>query len=106
LANTGLAWQIESESIPVQGRYGQGVIACKLKGEEEIVGCLFGKPNQQGLVHFQKSAAKTVRVDVIPVSKRNVRGKPAFTLKDGESVYQITRILDDIEFWEKRVSSD
>lgn len=101
IANNGLAWRIDAASIPAQGRYGQGVISCKLKEDEEIVGCMYGKPNQQGIVHFQKGAAKPIRVDVVPTSKRNVRGKQAFALRDGDSVYKLTPIQDEIDFWKK-----
>ncbi len=106
VSNNGLGWRFDAESIPVQGRYGQGVIACKLKEDEEIVGFLFGKPSQQGIVHFQKGAAKSVKVDLVPVSRRNVRGKTALPVKEGDEVYQLTPIIDEIDFWEKCAKPD
>lgn len=99
LANSGAGWRIKSDTIPLQGRYGQGVIACKLGEGEEIVGCLPGKYTQSGVVHFHKLAARLIRIDAIPVSRRNVRGKPVVPVREDDNVYYVTPISDELDFW-------
>lgn len=104
VAVDGSAWRMKGEDFPVQGRYGQGVIAVKMKAGGRLAGCLAGKPNQTGLLHFQKGASKTIRVDEVVLGKRAAAGKPlgAAPLKPGESVLSITTIEDGLQFWEKR----
>ena len=53
LSANGLGWHFTCDNIPKQGRYGQGIIACKLKAGDEIIGILLGKNTQQGILHYQ-----------------------------------------------------
>ena len=70
LATNGKGWRIDAGDFPIQGRYGQGVTLCKLEPGVKLAGVLAGKRTQSGLVHFKIAAAKSVRVDEIPLGKR------------------------------------
>ena len=64
---------------------------------------MIGKNTQQGIVHFHKFASKLVRVDTIPLSRRNVTGKLVFAIRDDDMLYHLTSIHDGLPFWKKKV---
>ena len=99
LSANGLGWRFTCDNIPKQGRYGQGIIACKLKSGDEIIGVLVGKNTQQGILHYQRLASRLVRVDEIPVGRRNSAGKPAVPKKDNDALFAITPIWDGLKIW-------
>lgn len=99
LATDGTGWHFDEKSLPKQGRYGQGVIACRLGADVELVGMMVGKNTQTGVVHFQKAAARYIRVDAIPKTRRNSSGKPAMEVKEGDEIYTIAPIWDELSFW-------
>jgi DNA gyrase subunit A len=101
LASDGTGWHFDEKSLPIQGRYGQGVIACRLNADVELVGMMLGKNTQTGVVHFQKAAAKYIRVDAIPKTRRNTAGKQAMQIKEDDEVYTIAPVWDELAFWEE-----
>ncbi len=99
LASNGLGWRAPMSDFPLQGRYGQGVIACRLPKGARLVGGLFGKKNQTGTVHFQRAASQMIRLDEIPLGKRAATGKPAVAVKQGDSILELTVPMDCLNVW-------
>ncbi len=102
LSSDGLGWRIAEDEFPVQGRYGQGVIACRLKGTSLLTGMIYGKKTQSGIVFFKKAAAKTIRLDVIPGVKRGLAGKPAVEVKAGDEIVRTAMAADALSYWERK----
>jgi DNA gyrase subunit A len=102
LASTGDGWRIKTKEIPSQGRYGQGIIVCKSKGEIELIGTLLGKNTQSGVIHFQKAASRMIRIDEIGLCRRNTMGKPAIQVKPNDSVFCLSSIWDGLAFWKEK----
>jgi DNA gyrase subunit A len=90
LASDGNAKRVHMAQFPLQGRYGQGVVAWKLAGDVRLMGLAVGKPNQEVTIHLAKIAAKRVRLDDAPVRTRPSNGKPVVDLKDGDRVVAFT----------------
>ncbi len=100
LASNGQGWRILVEDFPQQGRYGQGVIACKLPARTDLVGALVGKKTTSGWIHLQVLAAKQVRLDEIPSGKRGGAGKELVPVKAGDVALGFSAPFDSLEFWE------
>jgi len=84
LNNIGVAKRVKMNQFPVQGRYGQGVIAWKLGKDEKLVGMAHNKPNFEVSVHLAKLAAKRVRLDDAKVRTRPSNGNSVIdNLKEG-----------------------
>ncbi len=94
VASSGMSWRIELDNFPVQGRYGQGVIGCRLEKGVELIGVVFGKKNYQYTLKFKKAAAKTYRGDEIGISKRAGRGEQLVKLIAGDRVEKIVKSSD------------
>lgn len=86
----GKGWRIPSSDMPRQGRYGQGVIACRPDKFGGVAGFLYGKPAQTGFLHLAQSVSKSVRVDQIPAGKRQSAAKDVITVRPGDRVTGIT----------------
>jgi len=99
LARDGCAWRVAVEEFPLQGRYGQGVIACRLGQGVRLVGGMFGKPTQGGILHYEKAAARATRLDETPLVKRASAAKPIFPPKAGDVVLSWTPAQDGLVFW-------
>jgi len=99
VASTGQAWRMAAEDFPVQGRYGQGVIACRPGKGVKVVGEMAGKKTQSGTVHFEHAASQNIRMDEIPLGKRAAASKGAIPVKAGDALIQLTVPLDGLAFW-------
>jgi DNA gyrase subunit A len=99
LASNGQAWRIPAEDFPVQGRYGQGVIACRLSAGVKLVGEMSGKKTQTGTIHFERAASQTIRLDEIPLGKRAGTSKNSIPVKAGDAIIQLTVPVDGVAFW-------
>lgn len=99
VASNGQAWRMPVEDFPIQGRYGQGVIACRPGRGVKVVGEMVGKKTQAGTVHFERAASQNIRMDEIPLSKRAATSKAAMPVKAGDAVIQLTVALDGLVFW-------
>ena len=102
LATNGTAWRVATNEFPVQGRYGQGVLACRLTKEVRLVGGMTGKRTQSGTIHFEKAASLSIRLDVIPLGKRAAAGRPAVEVKAGDSIIELTIPKDWVALWSKQ----
>ncbi len=99
VTSSGLAWRIAAEDFPVQGRYGQGVIACRLSPGVKLVGEMSGKKTQTGTLHFERAASQNIRMDEVPLGKRAVTSKNSIPVKAGDAIIQLTAPVDGLAFW-------
>jgi DNA gyrase subunit A len=97
LANDGMGWRMAGTEFPRQGRYGQGVAACKQVKGSQINGLLIGSRTQMGIIHLEKSPARQIRLDVIPAAKRSRAGHEVVELKSGDAVVGITPMEGSLE---------
>lgn len=103
-SSDGKVWVIPFEEFPLQGRYGQGVTACKLSSEDRIRGALAGKKTQAGIVHFKTAASKSVKLGEIPTVKRMRSGFDWGMIKDKDKVVGLTEIQESAGSGNKRES--
>jgi len=97
ISSDGKGWRMKEEVFPVQGRYGQGVITCKLKPGSNIVGLAAGKKNHQLALHLKKAAAKIIRMDDIQSGNRATVGKTILEIKSGDAIERIVSIYESID---------
>ena len=102
LASNGKAWRLARAEFPLQGRYGQGVIAGKLLQNAKMVGLMVGKKTQNGLAEFQRAAAKTIRLDEIPLGKRTTFGQEAVLVRDDDMIIGLLLTYDTLGIWEAK----
>ncbi|HMD90821.1 MAG TPA: DNA gyrase subunit A [Anaerolineaceae bacterium] len=105
LASNGKAWRLVKDEFPVQGRYGQGVIAVRMLKNVELVGLMVGKKTQNGVVEFHRAAAKTIRLDDIPIGKRASTGQEALPVKDDDEIIGLIPTYDTLGIWESKTLS-
>ena len=98
----GKAWRLPTAQLPVQGRYGQGAIACKPQPGAELVSLAYSHPGQEFVIHLKDATNKVETIDAIPAGRRQSTGKPLVTLKPGDQVTGLTMIEDGMAYWEKR----
>ncbi|MFA5836661.1 MAG: DNA topoisomerase (ATP-hydrolyzing) [Bellilinea sp.] len=98
----GKAWRLPTAQLPVQGRYGQGAIACKPQLGAELVSLAYSHPGQEFVIHLKDATNKVETIDAIPAGRRQSTGKPLVTLKPGDQVTGLTMIEDGMAYWEKR----
>ena len=98
----GKAWRLPTAQVPVQGRYGQGAIACKPQPGAELVSLAYSHPGQEFVIHLKDATNKVETIDAIPAGRRQSTGKPLVTLKPGDQVTGLTMIEDGMAYWEKR----
>lgn len=96
----GRGWRIASSEMPRQGRYGQGIIACRPEKFGGVAGFLYGKPSASGYLHLAQSVSKTVRIDQIPAGRRQSAAKEVLAVRQGDRVTSITALdlgAEDVE---------
>ncbi|MHB0967270.1 MAG: DNA gyrase/topoisomerase IV subunit A [Bellilinea sp.] len=98
----GKGWRLPTAQLPVQGRYGQGAIACKPQAGAELVSLVYSHPGQEFVIHLKDAANKVETLDAIPGGRRQSTGKPLIALKPGDQVTGLTLIEDGMAYWEKR----
>lgn len=87
LASDGRAKRISPLEIPLQGRYGKGVITWELSKGQRLVGSALGKENMTVGIQLRKMAARSLRLDEVPLRKRTaVRGDVVVEVKAGDAV--------------------
>ncbi len=99
LTKTGLGKRVLEKEFPVQGRYGQGVIAWRLADGDKVVLQLTGKLTDRAICHFEKSASKFVKISDAPSRTRAANGKKVFDLKSRDEIIGFTRIEDMVDYW-------
>jgi DNA gyrase subunit A len=93
MASNGQAKRVKAEQFPVQGRYGQGVIAWPMPTRVRLVGMATGKPNDRVTANLLKLAPKAFRLDAAPVKGRALKGIEVVELKPGDEVLNLTVAL-------------
>jgi DNA gyrase subunit A len=99
VAADGGGWRLKAAEFPLQGRYGMGVIACKPAARSGIVGMLTGKPNRVGTIHFENAPAQPIKIESIPLGKRQGTAKSAVPVKTGDAVTAISATRDSLGYW-------
>lgn len=101
ITQKGLAKRTAGADYPLQGRYGQGVIAWKLDKDDQVSAAMVGKLTDRGICHFRKSASKVFTITNAISRKRASGGQSVFTLKAGDEIIGFTDLDDYVQFWEK-----
>jgi DNA gyrase subunit A len=87
LATDGKAKRVPTNDFPVQGRYGQGVVAWTLPGAVRLVGIAVGKDTVRATIHLANLAPKMTRLDEAPTRKRAaVRGAEVVEVRSGDRI--------------------
>ncbi len=102
LANNGMGWRMIFDEFPLQGRYGQGVIACKLEKGARLIATFSGKKNQTAGVYLMKAAAQAMRMDDIDAVKRPRTGTGVIVVKPGDAVTGVCLAFDGAAWWEDK----
>jgi DNA gyrase subunit A len=105
IAEDGNAWRLSMNDFPLQGRYGQGVIACRLSKQNTLSVCLDGSSSSTGIIQFRNAAAKIVKISDIPQGKRPYSGKPIVEVKKDDEVIDQTKIRDCFQVFSSRTRS-
>lgn len=90
IASDGKAKRVPVNDIPIQGRYGRGVVFWNLPKGVTLAGIATGKPNHVATIFLLKAAPKSTRLDAAPVRKRAaVRGEAVVDVKAGDAVLSV-----------------
>jgi len=98
----GKAWRLPTAQLPVQGRYGQGAIACKPSAGGELIGMVYSHPGQEIIVEMKEGASKVETIAGLPAGRRQSTPKVFAAVKPGDQVTGLTMIEDGLAYWEKR----
>ncbi|HWR66348.1 MAG TPA: DNA topoisomerase (ATP-hydrolyzing) [Bellilinea sp.] len=98
----GKAWRLPTAQLPVQGRYGQGAIACKPPPGGELVGMVYSHPGQEIIIEMKDGASRVETIGSIPAGRRQSTAKTLTAVKPGDQVTGLTVIEDGLAYWEKR----
>ncbi len=99
VGGTGNAWRIPASQTVRQGRYGQGIIACRPVKGQELVGMLSGNEQDIGLLYFTSLAAKPVEIGSLPAGKRASSGKRLVELRGNERIVEVSALINGLLFW-------
>ena len=90
ITTTGLAKSSPIEDFPLQGRYGQGVIAVRLADKSvRLAGAAIGMPEDTVVVVTNRGRAKPVLLGAAPRSGRNTAGSSVIALGPDEYVFRV-----------------
>jgi len=98
----GKAWRLPNAQLPVQGRYGQGAIACRPQPGGQLVGMIYSFPGQDFVVELKDSASKVATIDAIPAGRRQSTAKQLMPMKPGDAITWLALIEDGMAFWQDR----
>ena len=91
VASDGTAKRVTAIQFPLQGRYGQGVIAWKLPRGVRMVGMMVGKPTARATLTLAGLAPKSIRLDEAPLQNRAARGKKIIELKPTDRITSLVQ---------------
>lgn len=86
ITEDGLAKCTLADDYPTQGRYGQGVIATRLKAGESLAAAALGMGNDNLIAVTTKNKPKYMRFCLAPSLDRYARGESIIALGSGERV--------------------
>ena len=94
-SSDGSALRVASAEFPLQGRYGQGVIASRPLAGSKLVAVLQGLKTMTALLHFDRLATRKVRMSDVPLSKRGLKASSLVSLKSNGRVTGFTPLGDE-----------
>lgn len=100
----GKGWRLPNDQLSVQGRYGQGNIACKPVPGDGLLTAVYDHLNAEALFQFKSASNRLLAINAIPAGKRASAGKALAPTKPGDIIERVTLIDDGIAFWENRIS--
>ncbi len=89
----GVGWHMPSAQLVLQGRYGQGTIACRPAKGDEVSGILYGPPKSSGVALLSSGRTLAIALDNLPLGKRAAAGKSILTLKSNEQIDQVVGFI-------------
>jgi DNA gyrase subunit A len=95
VSNLGRMWRMAVKDFPMQGRHGQGVVACRLESGQRLIGILCSNRSEVGLISNKKAAPIGIGYDMIPIGKRAYTGKHVIELKEGDEIRKIMPVITD-----------
>jgi DNA gyrase subunit A len=99
VASNGKGWHNLTSDYPLQGRYGQGVIATRIGPGVTLVGMLSGTKAQAGVVHHRSAGFRGLRIADLPVGKRGVVGQELLPVKSADQIQAVASIHNLLGFW-------
>lgn len=92
LSNVGKIWRNSIKDYPIQARYGQGVVACRLEPGQCLIGMLNNNDPSCGLMTSKKGNIGNLSYDMTPLGKRAYGGKHVLVLKEGDEIRKLMGI--------------
>jgi DNA gyrase subunit A len=90
ITDTGMAKSSPISEFPLQGRYGQGVIAAKVADKTaRLAAAAMGQPDENLIVITTKSKPKQMRLGAAPQAARNTAGTSVIALGPNERVRRV-----------------
>jgi DNA gyrase subunit A len=89
VSSTGLGKRVKADQFPMQGRYGQGVIAWKMPKNSKLVGIAAGRGTTRLTLRMFKLAPKVMRIDEAPLLGRQAQGKVIQEVKSKDEVLEV-----------------
>jgi DNA gyrase subunit A len=96
-ANTGQAKRTPLAQFPIQGRYGVGVSAWKLKPKEKLIGAVTGYADDRVTFVTERGQARQVKFDAAPRGNRGSRGRPVLPVKERDALARLVPALAKAE---------
>lgn len=89
LSTGGKLWRNSINDYPIQARYGQGVVACRLEARQRVIGVLNSNDPTLGIMTNKKGNINNLSYNIIPLGKRAYGGKQVFILKEGDEIQKL-----------------
>ena len=96
LASTGMAKRIPLNDFPLQGRYGQGVIAWKIGRGLRLVGLLAGTATSCGLLLLAGEPNRWLKMEEASLRTRAAQGQMTVEVRLGEVLLGLAQVWDGI----------
>lgn len=94
LASDGSAKRVPPAQFSKQARYGMGLQAWKLPVKVQVVGILLGRGTRRAIIHLDKLAPKSIRLDEAPLLNRTQRGQVIQEVKVGDRITGLTAPIE------------
>jgi DNA gyrase subunit A len=103
ISSIGRVWRMNGNEFQIQGRYGQGLAACKLIQGEKLVGASMGEKTETFTCHFTKSVSKQAKVGSIPLARRLGAGTKFAEVRGTDALVELSMVVDGLKFWQPRI---
>lgn len=99
ISNLGKVWRENLADFPIQGRYGQGVVGCKVDEGQLVTGVLISRETPVGIYIGSKGTVNALAYDLVPLGKRVYAGRQVLTLKSSEEIQQVIGVIQNNGKW-------